>query len=89
MAPRSAPRAESLLIGIETTLTECDLQITMCVAYKNKIQNRLIALVIKCVISHIDCILNESVNGTGWVWTDFVIQIPRALGLGMTKCSIS
>ena len=23
-------RAESLLIGIETTLTECDLQITMC-----------------------------------------------------------
>ena len=27
-----------------------------CVAYKNKIQNRLRALVIKCVISHIDCI---------------------------------
>ena len=27
-----------------------------CVAYKNKIKNRLRALVIKCVISHIDCI---------------------------------
>ncbi len=60
-----------------------------CVAYTNKLQNRLIALVIKCVISHIDCIWNESVNGSGWVWTDFVIQISGALGLGMTKCSIS
>ena len=30
-----------------------------------------------------------SANGTGWVWTDFVTQNPRALGLGMTKCSIS
>ena len=29
----------------------------------------------------------HSVNGTGWVWTDFVIQIPRAIGLGVTKCS--
>ena len=28
-ARRSAPRAESLLIGIEITLTECDLQINM------------------------------------------------------------
>ena len=60
-----------------------------CVAYKNKIQNRLIALVIKCIKSHIGCIWNESVNGTGCVWTDFIIKIPRAIGLGMTKCSIS
>ena len=52
-----------------------------CDTYKNKIQNRLRALVIKCVISHIDCIWNESANGTGWVWTDFVIQNLRALGL--------
>ena len=28
-----------------------------CVAYKNKIQNRLRALVIKCIISHLDCII--------------------------------
>ena len=29
--------------------------------------------------------VDESVNGAGWVWTDFVIKIPRAIGLGMTK----
>ena len=54
-----------------------------CVAYTNKIQNHLIALV------NIDCIYDERVNGTGWVWTDIVIKIPHAIGLGVTKCSIS
>ena len=49
----------------------------MCRIYKNKIQKSLIALVIQCVKSHIDCIWNETVNGTGWVRTDFVIKIPR------------
>ena len=60
-----------------------------CVAYKSKIQNRLIALVIKCVQSRIDSIWNETVNGMIWVCTDFVLKIPRAIGLGVTKCSIS
>ena len=53
--------------------------------YKNKIQNRLIALV-KLNASKVTLIVHEmSVNDTGWVWTDFVIQILLAIGLGGDK----
>ena len=40
-----------------------------CVAYENKIQNRLIALVIQCVKSHIDCTVYEM--RVSMVWDGF------------------
>ena len=48
VAPWSASRAERLLQSVIYKLT--------CVAYKTKIQNRLIALVIQCVKGHTDCL---------------------------------
>ena len=39
-----------------TSLCGATVSELTCVAYKNKIQNRLIALLIKCVISNIHCI---------------------------------
>ena len=29
--------------------------------------------------------IDERVNGTGWVWTDFVVKISRGIGLGVTN----